>query len=118
MSWSLYTVEYIKTRLSGDTSLCFSFQLAICIERKCQMNEDYQDCIGSVDHIDSMTEVTYLFFLLILVIRLIGVSLPLLLLFLYFCKLVLFKLQEESVIGDDLLSIQTPSEIFSGKVDR
>ncbi|MCI13031.1 rab3 GTPase-activating protein catalytic subunit-like, partial [Trifolium medium] len=55
--------------------------LAICIERKCQLNEDYQDCIGSVDHIDSMSE-------------------------------------EESVVGDDLLSIQPPSETISGKVDR
>jgi len=36
----------------------------------------------------------------------------------YYCKLVLFKLQKESVVGDDLLSIQTPIEIFSGKVDR
>lgn len=85
------------------------------------MNEDYQDCIGSIDHIDSMTEVTNRFFLLILVIRLIGVLSLLLFLYYvlyYYCKLVLFKLQEESVVGDDLLSIQTPSEIFPGKVDR
>ncbi|WVY93297.1 hypothetical protein V8G54_032385 [Vigna mungo] len=31
--------------------------LAICIERKCQLNEEYQDCIGSLDQIDSMSEV-------------------------------------------------------------
>jgi hypothetical protein len=50
----------------------------ICIERKCQLNEDYQDCIGSVDHIDSMSEVIYHFFLLFSVIRSIGVLLLLL----------------------------------------
>lgn len=70
---------------SIDLSTCLINQklqmLAICIERKCQLSEDYQDCIGSIDHIDSMSE-------------------------------------EESVVGDDLLNIQTPSVNFSGKVDR
>jgi len=75
MSWSFVYCRIHKDRLSGDAISYFSFQLAICIERKCQMNEDYQDCIGSVDDIDSMTEVTDHFFLLILVIRLIGVLL-------------------------------------------
>ncbi|GAU27645.1 hypothetical protein TSUD_125910 [Trifolium subterraneum] len=45
---------------SIDLTTCLINQklqmLAICIERKCQLNEDYQDCIGSVDHIDSMSE--------------------------------------------------------------
>ncbi|KAI5408541.1 uncharacterized protein LOC127084496 isoform X1 [Lathyrus oleraceus] len=70
---------------SIDLSTCLIHQklhmLAICLERKCQLVEDFQDCIGSVDHIDSMSE-------------------------------------EESVVGDDLMNIQTPSENFSGKVDR
>ncbi|XP_057428857.1 uncharacterized protein LOC130722215 isoform X3 [Lotus japonicus] len=43
-----------------DLSTCLINQklqmLAICIEKKCQLNEDFQDCIGSLDHIDSMTE--------------------------------------------------------------
>ncbi|KAK7305454.1 hypothetical protein VNO77_43360 [Canavalia gladiata] len=43
-----------------DLSTCLINQklqmLAICIEKKCQLNEDYQDCIGSMDHIDSMSE--------------------------------------------------------------
>ncbi|XP_061353465.1 uncharacterized protein LOC133298227 [Gastrolobium bilobum] len=69
---------------SIDLSTCLIYQklqmLAICIEKKCQLNEDYQDCIGTVDHMDSMTE-------------------------------------EESVVGDDLLNVQTPNEDFSGKVD-
>lgn len=121
MPWPLYTVEYIMVLLSGDTILCFTIQLAICLERKCQLVEDFQDCIGSVDHIDSMSEVTYHFLLLFFGIRLIGVLL--LSLFqqyalYYFCKLVFFELQEESVVGDDLMNIQTPSENFSGKVDR
>ncbi|CAI8596976.1 unnamed protein product [Vicia faba] len=70
---------------SIDLSTCLINQklhmIAICLERKCQLTEDFQDCIGSVDHIDSMSE-------------------------------------EESVVGDDLLNTQTPSENFSGKVDR
>ncbi|KAL2568221.1 hypothetical protein AAZV13_18G054300 [Glycine max] len=70
---------------SIDLSTCLINQklqmLAICIERKCQLSEDYQDCIGSLDQIDSMSE-------------------------------------EESVVGDDSFSLQTPSEEFSGKVDR
>ncbi|KAK7301624.1 hypothetical protein RJT34_12493 [Clitoria ternatea] len=70
---------------SIDLSTCLINQklqmLAICIERKCQLNEDYQDCIGSVDQIDSTIE-------------------------------------EESIVADDSFNIQTPSEDFSGKVDR
>ncbi|TKY47194.1 Rab3 GTPase-activating protein catalytic subunit [Spatholobus suberectus] len=70
---------------SIDLSTCLINQklqmLAICIEKKCQLNEDYQDCIGSLDQIDSMSE-------------------------------------DESVVGNDSFSIQTPSEDFSGKVDR
>ncbi|KAL5170205.1 Rab3 GTPase-activating protein catalytic subunit [Glycine soja] len=70
---------------SIDLSTCLINQklqmLAICIERKCQLNEDYQDCIGSLDQIDFMSE-------------------------------------EESVVGDDSFSLQTPSEDFFGKVDR
>lgn len=121
MSWPLYTVEYIMIWLIGDTILSFAIQLAICLERKSQLVDDFQDCIGSNDHIDSISEVTYHFLLLFLGIRSIGVLL--LLLFrqyalYYFCKLVLIELQEESVVGDDLLNTQTPSENFSGKVDR
>ncbi|RDX95002.1 Rab3 GTPase-activating protein catalytic subunit [Mucuna pruriens] len=45
---------------SIDLSTCLINQklqmLAICIERKCQLNEDYQDCIGSLDQIDSLSE--------------------------------------------------------------
>ncbi|KAK7289868.1 hypothetical protein RIF29_03864 [Crotalaria pallida] len=45
---------------SIDLSTCLINQklqmLAICIEKKCQLNEEYEDCIGSLDHIDSMTE--------------------------------------------------------------
>ncbi|KAL2333006.1 hypothetical protein Fmac_014219 [Flemingia macrophylla] len=70
---------------SIDLSTCLINQklqlIAICIERKCHLNEDYQDCIGSLDQIDSMSE-------------------------------------DESVVGDDSFSLQTPSEDFSGKVDR
>ncbi|CAJ1960459.1 unnamed protein product [Sphenostylis stenocarpa] len=70
---------------SIDLSTCLINQklqmLAICIERKCQLNEDYQDCIGSLDQMDSMSE-------------------------------------DESVVGDESLSIQTSSDDFSGKVDR
>ncbi|XP_058764166.1 uncharacterized protein LOC131637585 isoform X3 [Vicia villosa] len=70
---------------SIDLSTCLINQklhmLAICLERKCQLVDDFQDCIGSNDHIDSISE-------------------------------------EESVVGDDLLNTQTPSENFSGKVDR
>ncbi|ESW18813.1 hypothetical protein PHAVU_006G072400 [Phaseolus vulgaris] len=75
----------MPTNGSIDLSTCLINQklqmLAICIERKCQMNEDYQDCIGSLDQIDSMSE-------------------------------------DESVVGDDSFNIQTPSDDFSGKVDR
>lgn len=28
---------------------CFDIQLAICIEKKQQLNEEYHDCIGSED---------------------------------------------------------------------
>ncbi|KAK7387265.1 hypothetical protein VNO78_27923 [Psophocarpus tetragonolobus] len=70
---------------SIDLSTCLINQklqmLAICIERKSQLSEDYQDCIGSLDQIDSMSE-------------------------------------DESVVGDDSFTVQTPSEGFSGKVDR
>lgn len=62
MFWSLYVIEYTMIRLRSDTLFCSPIQLAICIEKKCQLNEDYQDCIGSVDHIDSMSEVTSHFF--------------------------------------------------------
>ncbi|TKY56514.1 Rab3 GTPase-activating protein catalytic subunit [Spatholobus suberectus] len=45
---------------SIDLSTCLINQklqmLAACIEKKCEMNEDYQDCIGSEDQIESMTE--------------------------------------------------------------
>lgn len=41
----------------------FSVQLAICIEKKRQPNEDFQDCIGSEGHMDYMTEVTTYFVL-------------------------------------------------------
>ena len=37
---------------------CFAVQLAICIEKKRELSEDYQDCIGSEDQVDSTTEVT------------------------------------------------------------
>ncbi|XP_054818850.1 uncharacterized protein LOC129318225 isoform X2 [Prosopis cineraria] len=43
-----------------DLSTCLINQkllmLAICIEKKRQWNEDFQDCLGSEDHSDSMTE--------------------------------------------------------------
>ncbi|XP_014489855.1 rab3 GTPase-activating protein catalytic subunit isoform X4 [Vigna radiata var. radiata] len=43
-----------------DLSTCLINQklqmLAVCIEKKCEVNEDYQDCIGSEDQIESMTE--------------------------------------------------------------
>ncbi|KAK4274842.1 hypothetical protein QN277_018012 [Acacia crassicarpa] len=43
-----------------DLSTCLVNQklqmLAICIEKKQQWNEDFQDCLGSEDHSDSMTE--------------------------------------------------------------
>ncbi|XP_028768976.1 rab3 GTPase-activating protein catalytic subunit isoform X2 [Neltuma alba] len=43
-----------------DLSTCLINQklqmLAICIEKKQQWNEDFQDCLGSEDHSDSMTE--------------------------------------------------------------
>ncbi|XP_027337979.1 rab3 GTPase-activating protein catalytic subunit [Abrus precatorius] len=70
---------------SIDLSTCLINQklqmLAICIDKKCQLNEDYQDCIGTMDQMDSMSE-------------------------------------EESVVGDGSFSVQTPSEDYSGKVDR
>ncbi|XP_047170869.1 rab3 GTPase-activating protein catalytic subunit isoform X3 [Vigna umbellata] len=50
----------MPTNGSIDLSTCLINQklqmLAICIERKCQLNEEYQDCIGSLDQIDSMSE--------------------------------------------------------------
>ncbi|XP_017436456.1 uncharacterized protein LOC108342989 isoform X3 [Vigna angularis] len=50
----------MPTNGSIDLSKCLINQklqmLAICIERKCQLNEEYQDCIGSLDQIDSMSE--------------------------------------------------------------
>ncbi|KAI9118123.1 hypothetical protein K1719_010455 [Acacia pycnantha] len=43
-----------------DLSTCLVNQklqmLAICTEKKQQWNEDFQDCLGSEDHSDSMTE--------------------------------------------------------------
>ncbi|RYR27700.1 hypothetical protein Ahy_B01g051729 isoform B [Arachis hypogaea] len=43
-----------------DLSTCLINQklqmLAICIEKKSQQTEDYEDCIGSLDHIESMSE--------------------------------------------------------------
>ncbi|CAJ1970667.1 unnamed protein product [Sphenostylis stenocarpa] len=45
---------------SIDISTCLINQkllmLALCIEKKCEIEEDYQDCIGSEDQIESMTE--------------------------------------------------------------
>ncbi|XP_017430276.2 uncharacterized protein LOC108338091 isoform X1 [Vigna angularis] len=45
---------------SIDLSTCLINQklqmLAVCIEKKYKMNEDYQDCIGSEDQIEYMTE--------------------------------------------------------------
>ncbi|XP_027940899.1 rab3 GTPase-activating protein catalytic subunit-like isoform X1 [Vigna unguiculata] len=45
---------------SIDLSTCLINQklqmLAVCIEKKCEVNEDYQDCIGSEDQIESITE--------------------------------------------------------------
>lgn len=39
-------------------SLCsFAIQLAICIEMKQELNEEFQDCIGSEDHIEAHSEV-------------------------------------------------------------
>lgn len=32
-------------------------QLAICIERKRQLNEEFQDCVASMDHSSPRTEV-------------------------------------------------------------
>ncbi|XP_027329176.1 rab3 GTPase-activating protein catalytic subunit-like isoform X3 [Abrus precatorius] len=53
-------IPRIPTNGSIDLSTCLINQklqmLAVCIEKKCEMNEDYQDCIGSEDQIDSMTE--------------------------------------------------------------
>ncbi|XP_014489668.1 rab3 GTPase-activating protein catalytic subunit isoform X2 [Vigna radiata var. radiata] len=50
----------MPTNGSIDLSTCLINQklqmLAICIERKCQLNEEYEDCIGSLDQIDSMSE--------------------------------------------------------------
>ncbi|KAI4305343.1 hypothetical protein L6164_028714 [Bauhinia variegata] len=69
---------------SIDLSTCLVNQklqmLAICIERKRQQTEDYQDCIGSEDQVDFVSE-------------------------------------EESVVGDYLLNMQTPIDDFAGKVD-
>ncbi|XP_027930589.1 rab3 GTPase-activating protein catalytic subunit isoform X2 [Vigna unguiculata] len=79
----------MPTNGSIDLSTCLINQklqmLAICIERKIQLNEEYEDCIGSLDQIDSMSEI---------------------------------ESQDESVIGDDSVSIHTSSDGFSGKVDR
>ncbi|KAK7385566.1 hypothetical protein VNO78_31290 [Psophocarpus tetragonolobus] len=45
---------------SIDLSTCLIYQklqmLAVCIEKKCEMNEDYQDCIGSENLMESMPE--------------------------------------------------------------
>ncbi|XP_060667833.1 uncharacterized protein LOC107411504 isoform X2 [Ziziphus jujuba] len=45
---------------SIDLSTCLIHQklhmLAICIERKCQLNEDFQDCIGSNDQSSSLED--------------------------------------------------------------
>ncbi|XP_004294786.1 PREDICTED: rab3 GTPase-activating protein catalytic subunit [Fragaria vesca subsp. vesca] len=45
---------------SIDLSTCVIYQklhmLAICIERKRQLNEEFQDCVGSMDHSSPRTE--------------------------------------------------------------
>ncbi|KAE9615133.1 hypothetical protein Lal_00048129 [Lupinus albus] len=45
---------------SIDLSTCLINQklqmLAVCIEKKCELSEDYQDCIGSEDQGDSLSE--------------------------------------------------------------
>lgn len=38
--------------------LCFLVQLAICIERKRELNEDYQDCVESMDNASPRIKVT------------------------------------------------------------
>ena len=43
--------------------LLFAAQLAICIEKKCEMNEDFQDCVGSNEHTYDRMEVTWCFYL-------------------------------------------------------
>jgi hypothetical protein len=42
--------------------LLFAAQLAICIEKKCEMNEDFQDCVGSNEHTYDHMEVTWCFY--------------------------------------------------------
>jgi len=53
--------------VSGDSVFGFPIQLAACIEKKFEVSEDYQDCIGSEDQIDSTTEVKDFAFLLFVV---------------------------------------------------
>lgn len=43
--------------------MLFAAQLAICIEKKCEMNEDFQDCVGSNEHTYDHMEVTWCFYL-------------------------------------------------------
>lgn len=39
-------------------SFCCYFQLAICIDKKRELNEDFEDCFGSEDHSVSDIEVS------------------------------------------------------------
>ena len=58
----LVCVHFI-TRGVSHTILPFAVQLAICIEKKCEMNEDFQDCVGSNEHAHDDMEVTWCFYL-------------------------------------------------------
>lgn len=53
--------EAHETKPKTFSAYCFSLQLAICIERKRQLNEDFQDCIGSQDHSSPQIEVKMVF---------------------------------------------------------
>lgn len=91
-----------------------ALQLAICIEKKHQSIEEFQDCLGSQDPDSPRAEVTTLIFSYSYFNAINFLPCP-------SCSLLLTKLpnwQEDGPVSEDFSVMQTPGENFDGKCDR
>ena len=94
-------------------------QLAICIEIKRQLTEDFQDCIGSEDHLSPRVEVITALCLFYFIVLDYAFLLPKLAIpFNFGCMFHQLKLQKRSIVGEGSSDMQTPDEYFDRKRDR
>lgn len=108
----------IQPQRKGKSNLLFllALQLAICIERKHQSIEEFQDCLGSQDPESPRDEVTtFNFFLLLFQCHQLSALSKL---HLVVDLEEILNWQDDGSVSEDFSIMQTPGENFDGKCDR